>query len=902
MTNPQVESLFEHDSFLRAMARRLLGDHGAADDVVQEAWLVALRSAKRPEEVRAGWLAGIVKNLVRRRRRDGERRARRERTAARNGAVVATDEACAERALRRRIAELVVELPEIYKEPLLLRYYDGLSPQAIADRLELPGSTVRTRIQRGLARVRTRLERNGNGHALSVALLAIAAPRPSRGLLRAAGIAALVAATALLARAPSTGLVHTTEGERADARAELAARFAPGGDGVLVPGGSAGGGPTTGVPLVLQGIVHLPEGAVQREVSLDLDDGHPELVLGDTPFAIDVSRFVRGGIVRVRASHPESEPQETVAHVPGRIDLVLRRRALVPEDEFLPERTPEDGMGVPGDGGAGALGGSGLTRGEQTGIALEGVVRLPPGASPSPVIVEAWRPGGTRVKTYARAGARFSLGVASLLADPLPEELRIRASHPDAAPREVSALVRFDPATGAPVLPFLEIELFAAAYLDGVVEIAGVGPVADATVAVFPEGATELVAAARTGPDGTFRVAVDRGGAYFVVAAAPAHAPAGIAVEATQNATIPTLVLQDGVAIEGSVRSAGAPAARATVRASLPENAGQVLSLGLDGGALVADAAGVSWQSVAVETDADGMFTIPGLAARSYRVEVDALLDGDAPPYGAIEVTAPGLAEFDAPVARVEVVVFGDGVPVDRADVQVHRQDGSSVLLETDKLGRAILLARPGEALHIAVAASGYEPEDRDLRASTSQFVFNLKYKERLGTLSVLFRSEDGVPLPPVCDFEIAPDLGSPFQRRVTVSEGRFALTDLEPDGYRITASLPGSFLPTSARVTLARSETVSLALDVRAAGKIVVQFVGEGALPDVWIEGAIDFKASTASTAAAEWRTVADTKESGMILPGHYVLHVLVPDLPPLAFPVDVVAGETTRLLVPLP
>src|SRR5512134_2816194 len=77
MTNPQVESLLEHDAFLRAMARRLLGDDVAADDVVQEAWLVALRSAKRPEEVRAGWLAGIVKNLVRRARRDHERRARR---------------------------------------------------------------------------------------------------------------------------------------------------------------------------------------------------------------------------------------------------------------------------------------------------------------------------------------------------------------------------------------------------------------------------------------------------------------------------------------------------------------------------------------------------------------------------------------------------------------------------------------------------------------------------------------------------------------------------------------------------------------------------------------------------------------------------------------------------------
>jgi RNA polymerase sigma-70 factor (ECF subfamily) len=894
MTNPQVESLLEHDAFLRAMARRLLGDDAAADDIVQDAWVVALKSAKRPEEVRAGWLAGIVKNLVRRARRDHERRSRRERTAARRSAVGPTDEACAERAMRRRIVEIVVALPDIYREPLLLRYYDGLSPQAISERLHLPGSTVRTRIQRGLARVRATLENgNGNGHAFSLATLAaIAASRPRRRLLPAAAVAATLLVTALLVRPVPPGPLHVASEGRATAPAALAARLAAAQDEVAASASLAPASGSASASLLLHGVVRLPEGAVERSVRLDLDGGLSTNVEGDAPFTLDVSRIARDGLVHVRASHPESEPREVTAPVPGSMEIVLRRRALVPLEEILPAGTGVEGEALAG----GEEGAGGAADRARKGTRLEGVVRLPLGASAAPVLIEAWRSGGEKVRTCARGGERFSLGVDALLADPLPQELRVRASHPDAAPRETKVPVLFDPKTGAPVVPFVEIELFAAAYLSGVVELEGVGPASDVTVVVFPEGGDEMAAAARTGPDGRFRIAVDRGASYLVAAAAPAYAPAGQTAFASRDVALPSLVLRGGVAIEGSVRSGTEPAAHATVRASLATAGGRSLPLGVEGRAIRVDAMGVAWESAPAETDAFGQFSIGGLDARTYKVEVQALASGEAPSYAPVVVEAPGKAAFDVPFVEVAVLVRGDGAPLPGAVVDVKGEDGPRVAKVVS--GRATFLARPGETIHLAATAPGYRPEERDLRATAGETVFDLVPEAGFATLVVTFQSADGVPLPSACDFALEPDGGFPSERHVVVDGGRFVLSDLAPDTYRIVATLPGNFAPVSARMTLRAGVLEKLPLEVEALGRIVLRVLTSGAMPDVWVEGDLGRRAATAEP--VRWQVTGDTMESDLLPPGQYVLHVLANGVT-RSYPVLVKPAETLRLLVPL-
>src|SRR6059036_3338987 len=63
-----AEAVGRHTSLLRALCRRMLGDHGVADDAVQEAILHAFLSLDRLREPpRFGaWLAGIGLNICRR--------------------------------------------------------------------------------------------------------------------------------------------------------------------------------------------------------------------------------------------------------------------------------------------------------------------------------------------------------------------------------------------------------------------------------------------------------------------------------------------------------------------------------------------------------------------------------------------------------------------------------------------------------------------------------------------------------------------------------------------------------------------------------------------------------------------------------------------------------------------
>ncbi|MFI5402643.1 MAG: hypothetical protein ACHQ1G_06870, partial [Planctomycetota bacterium] len=334
-------------------------------------------------------------------------------------------------------------------------------------------------------------------------------------------------------------------------------------------------------------------------------------------------------------------------------------------------------------------------------------------------------------------------------------------------------------------------------------------------------------------------------------------------------------------------------------RASLPEGSGRALSLALDGNAIAYDTSGVAWRSLAAVADGDGAFRIPGLSARTYRVEVVALLGGEAPPYRALEVMAPGTAEFDVPVARVSVVVRGGGVPLAGASVEARREEGPPVQLVTDAAGRAVLLARPGEHLRLAVAAEGFERAEREFAAETAEIPFDLAPEERFGTLVVRLRTDEGVALPSACEFDLVPDRGASVRRKVIVQDGRFFLKDLEPAAYRVVATLPGNFLPAGGAVAVGRGRVAELSLDVRAGGRIVVRILTKDPLPAVWVEGLGDY-GSDAFGGSPSWTVKGDTLESGLMAPGFYVLHVLAKD-GPRSFPVDVKPGETVRLLVPL-
>ena len=162
--------------FLRRLARGLLGDDAAAEDVVQEAELRALeRGPAKPESLRT-WLATVTRRLALNSRRASERRASREQAVARPEAQPGPDEALEGLDLQRAVLEAVRELDEPHRTVLWQRYYEDRTPGEIAERLGLPLATVKTRLRRALERLRGALDERHGGRrdAWAVGLVALA--------------------------------------------------------------------------------------------------------------------------------------------------------------------------------------------------------------------------------------------------------------------------------------------------------------------------------------------------------------------------------------------------------------------------------------------------------------------------------------------------------------------------------------------------------------------------------------------------------------------------------------------------------------------------------------------------------------------------------------------------------
>ncbi|MEZ6025856.1 MAG: sigma-70 family RNA polymerase sigma factor [Planctomycetota bacterium] len=154
----QIDALLEHGAFLRRLAGRLVRTEAEADDVVQDAWRIALeRRGPAPSKPRA-WLAGIVRNRAQRTARDAARRRTRHERAARPEAQDATVDVAARLEVQRRIAEAVASLEEPGRTVIVLRYLDDEKPARIAERLGVPVRTVESRLRRAHEALRERLD------------------------------------------------------------------------------------------------------------------------------------------------------------------------------------------------------------------------------------------------------------------------------------------------------------------------------------------------------------------------------------------------------------------------------------------------------------------------------------------------------------------------------------------------------------------------------------------------------------------------------------------------------------------------------------------------------------------------------------------------------------------------
>ena len=149
---------------LRFLGRRVGAE--VAEGLVGELFRIAFERRKTFEASRASalpWLYGIGSNLLLKHRRGEARRLRAsarmaadEATGARAGAA-----ALDARVLFPRVADAIEALPDGEREALLLFAWEDLSYQSVAEALELPIGTVRSRLNRARAHLRELLEPGG---------------------------------------------------------------------------------------------------------------------------------------------------------------------------------------------------------------------------------------------------------------------------------------------------------------------------------------------------------------------------------------------------------------------------------------------------------------------------------------------------------------------------------------------------------------------------------------------------------------------------------------------------------------------------------------------------------------------------------------------------------------------
>lgn len=197
---PPLESLLRHRAWVCAVARRLLRDEQAAEDLAQEAWVRALRSPPDPDRDPKPWLRRVLKNLASNARRGAGRRARHEhaggahRERARRAAR-SPEALVAEAEQHRRLVGHVLDLEEPFKTVLVLRFYEGLTPPEIARRMDTAVGTVHSRLSRAIGRLKRRLdvEEGGSRRAWLAGLLPLADTRDLAPVAASGGTAAATA-------------------------------------------------------------------------------------------------------------------------------------------------------------------------------------------------------------------------------------------------------------------------------------------------------------------------------------------------------------------------------------------------------------------------------------------------------------------------------------------------------------------------------------------------------------------------------------------------------------------------------------------------------------------------------------------------------------------------------------
>ena len=156
-----------------AACTRVLGDRSEAEDVAQEAFVIAYRSlgSWRADGAFGAWLSRIAVRLAVRRASqrkqvawldplaaDGDQPGQERFRTMNAGTPPTRRTPCSEPSVTRDIRMAVASLDEPYREVVALRFFAERSLIEIAEATGRPLGTVKTHLHRGLARLRGSVE------------------------------------------------------------------------------------------------------------------------------------------------------------------------------------------------------------------------------------------------------------------------------------------------------------------------------------------------------------------------------------------------------------------------------------------------------------------------------------------------------------------------------------------------------------------------------------------------------------------------------------------------------------------------------------------------------------------------------------------------------------------------
>ena len=163
-----AEAYRRHAGAVFALAKRLLFDAALAEEIVQE---VFLRVWNHPEKfdpergtLRSYLLAQCHGRSVDLLRAESSRRLREERDARRTAEQgYDLEHEVLDLSVAERVKDALAVLPEAEREAIALAYFGGHTYREVADLLDEPEGTVKSRIRAGLKRLRSELTGAGIG-------------------------------------------------------------------------------------------------------------------------------------------------------------------------------------------------------------------------------------------------------------------------------------------------------------------------------------------------------------------------------------------------------------------------------------------------------------------------------------------------------------------------------------------------------------------------------------------------------------------------------------------------------------------------------------------------------------------------------------------------------------------